>query len=57
MSDSPVGVIILLKEMVGNKNLSHIFWKNFTNIDRLVTEVGSNEAPGCTSEHGVVHSH
>ena len=35
----------------------NIVWKNFTNnIDRLVTKVGSNEAPGCTFEHGVVRS-
>jgi hypothetical protein len=51
MSDSPIGMIILLYEMVGNKNLSRIFWKNFTNIDRLVTKVGSNEAPGYTYDY------
>ena len=33
----------------------NIFWKNFTNIDRLVTKVGSNEAPGCTYEYGAVY--
>jgi hypothetical protein len=56
MSDIPIEMIILLREMVGNKNLSHIFWKNFTNINRLVTKVGSNEAPECTFEHGTVRS-
>ena len=33
----------------------NIFWKNFTNIDRLVTKVGSNKAPGCTYEYGAVY--
>ena len=33
-----------------------IFWKNFTNIDRLVTKVGSNEAPGCTYDYEAVRS-
>jgi hypothetical protein len=33
----------------------NIFWKNFTNIDRLATKVGSNEAPGCTYEYGAVY--
>ena len=30
---------------------SNILWKNFTNIDQLVTKVGSNEAIECTFEH------
>ena len=34
----------------------NILWKNFTNIDRLVMKVGSNEAPGCTFENEAVHS-
>ena len=33
----------------------NILWKNFTNINRLVTKVGSNEAPGCTYEHEAVY--
>jgi hypothetical protein len=34
-----------------------ILWKNFANIDRLVTKVGSKEAPGYTFKHEVIHSH
>jgi hypothetical protein len=34
----------------------NILWKNFANIDRLVTKVGSNEAPGYTFKHEAVRS-
>ena len=33
-----------------------LLWKNFTNIDRIVTKVGSNEAPGCTFDYEAVRS-
>ena len=32
-----------------------IFWKDFTNIDRIVMKVSSNQAPGCIYEHGLVY--
>ena len=34
----------------------NILWKNFANIDRLVTKVGSNKAPGYTFKHEAVRS-
>jgi hypothetical protein len=33
-----------------------LLWKNFTNIDRIATKVGSNEAPGCTFDYEAVRS-
>ena len=34
----------------------NILWKNFANIDQLVTKVGSNKAPGYTFKHEAVRS-
>jgi uncharacterized membrane protein len=46
--------IFVLQLKKYSTNILEEVWKNFTNIDRIVTRAGSNEAPGCTYEYGSV---